>query len=204
MVRSGLIWIWRGDCGHGCGSGCAAQGCSQRSSIRCERRHIQLRPTLAKLAREKWTTRRGVVSGYGVPAAQNPAYSPLWHDGGEPPRRPVVGAPARTVRARAMGLARWTFRPSGLQDLSLEFSLQTRCEGAICSPKCIDPKMISARFQSGGRGALPLLPERAGSPTHRGRDGGRRRSGPPPRPAHVRGSGGHLRGRRRLRRRAAP
>ena len=35
------------------------------------------------------------------PLAQNPARGPTLHGGDEPPRRPVVGVPARQVRARA-------------------------------------------------------------------------------------------------------
>jgi hypothetical protein len=88
-------------CGHGCGCGCAAQGYSQRSSVRCERRHIQLRSTPINSCKThaKWTIERGVVLGYGMPVAQNPAHSPPRPDGGEPPRRLVVGALARPVRA---------------------------------------------------------------------------------------------------------
>ena len=51
---------------------------------------------------EKWMIERGVVSGYGAPVAQNPAYSPPQPGGGEPPRRSVVGALARLARARAV------------------------------------------------------------------------------------------------------
>jgi hypothetical protein len=35
------------------------------------------------------------------PPRKNPAYSPPWPGGGEPPRRLVAGAPARPARARA-------------------------------------------------------------------------------------------------------
>ena len=57
---------------------------------------------------EKWTIERGVVWGYSMPFAQNPAYSPPWPDGDEPARRPVVGALARPARARAV--RRWDWR----------------------------------------------------------------------------------------------